>query len=71
MQVHGRMMGALGSGISEEIVRNDGRTLAEYLQIESDQVDNEDMGDIDASRGRLHGVLVSWINCLGGKLRLL
>ena len=43
----------------------------EYLQIESDQVDNEDMGYIDAPRGRSRGVVVSWNNCIGGKLRLL
>ena len=35
MRVHGRMMEALGGGISKEIVINDGRLLAEYLQVES------------------------------------
>ena len=52
-------------------MRNYGRLLAEYLQIDSDQVDNEDMVDTDASGGKTRGVMVSWSNCLGGKLRLL
>ena len=47
-------------------MRNYERLLAEYLQIDSDQVDNGDMGDTNASRGRPRGVVVSWSNCLGG-----
>ena len=47
-------------------MRNDGIPLAKYLQIDSDQVDNGDMGDTNASRGRPRGVVVSWSNCLGG-----
>ena len=52
------------------MVINGGRPLAEYLQIEYDQVDNEDMGDTDAPSGITRGVVVSWINCLGCKLRI-
>ena len=70
-RVHGRMMEALGSGIREERVRNDGIPLAEYLQIESDLVNNEHMGNTDLSRGIPRGVEVSQSNCRGGKLILL
>ena len=64
------MMEVLGSGISKEMVINDGRPLAEYLQIDSDQVDDEDIGDIDVSRGIPRRVVVSWSNFLSVKLIL-
>ena len=71
MRVHVRMMEALCGGISKERVRNDGIPLAEYLQIDSDQVNNEHMGNTDLSRGIPRGVVVSQSNCRGGKLRIL
>ena len=58
MQVHDRMMEVLGGGIREERVRNDGRPLEKYLQVESYQVDNKEMGNTDESRGRPRGVVV-------------
>ena len=71
MKVYYRMMDALGDVISDKRKKNDGIPLAEYLQIESDQGDYEDMGNTDASRRRPRRVVVLWSNCLGDKLILL
>ena len=65
------MMEALCGRIILERIINDGIPLAEYLQNETDQVDNEYMGNTDASRGIPIVVVVSWSNYLGVKLIIL